>query len=218
MAAKRQHADAGMCCVWTLDWGAQLLMWAALRVLAMPQVHLLRRPLLVIKMTVGSYDLAASIHQILSIVSPLKAVVGPSLHEAKESFVHIVDEFSSNEEMLRLFNAADAYVSASQTGAFQLPLAEAAASGLPIIVPSGGAAEEIVDSTTTTFVASLLRPRATKDGFVVVPTHESLVTSMSHVLQDFTLRKKVVSHVLSFPPYDVYEFCSSIAYYMFALT
>ena len=74
-------------------------------------------------------------------------------------FLEVVGEDLSSAGMAALYRASDAYVTASMAEAFQLPLAEATAAGLPVIAPAGGAAEEVVEPSTALLVASTTRER-----------------------------------------------------------
>lgn len=56
----------------------------------------------------------------------------------------------------QLYAIADVYVTASASEGFGLPVAEAAAAGLLVICPAGGAAEEITDPDFTMYVESTL--------------------------------------------------------------
>ena len=107
----------------------------------------------------------------------------------EEAAVQILGDALSAHQMARLYGAADGYVSASMAEAFQLPLAEAAAAGLPVVVPSGGAAEEVVDPASAVFVDAVLKPRA-KEGFLIDPDRGSLAAALLRVLRDDELREK----------------------------
>ena len=73
-----------------------------------------------------------------------------------------------DKRLAALYRAADAYVSASMAEGFQMPLAEATAAGLPVIVPSGGAAEEVVHWASAEMVPSVVIPRRPALGGVVI--------------------------------------------------
>ena len=147
------------------------------------------RPLLVLKGLDGLYGSGSAIRRALD-GAQLSAHEGPSLRGQEEVDVQIVGDPLSSLEMARLYAASDGYVSASMAEAFQLPLAEASAAGLPVIVPSGGAAEEVVDPASAVFVDAVLKPRATDKGFLIQPERSSLTAAMLRVLHDKELRER----------------------------
>ena len=79
-----------------------------------------------------------------------------------ERYVQLIGDDLDAEGMAALYLAADGYASASMAEAFQMPLAEATAAGLPVIVPAGGAAEEVCDPVSATFVPSAVFERISK--------------------------------------------------------
>ena len=62
----------------------------------------------------------------------------------------------SRRALADLYRCADVYVTASKAEGFGLPLLEAAAVGLTIVVPAGAAAEEITEPSFTRYVESRL--------------------------------------------------------------
>ena len=66
--------------------------------------------------------------------------------------------------------------------AFQMPLAEATAAGLPVIAPAGGAAEEVVDPSAAVFVAATIEPRSIQPGVLIRADTEALVGALEAVL------------------------------------
>ena len=109
----------------------------------------------------------------------------------------------SRETVGELFRAADVYVTASRSEGFGLPIAEAAASGLAVIAPAGGAVEEITDPSFTKYVESRIteQPRERHDDGMSVMTHNGdcvtikasmshLVSTLEHVTKDQEFRQK----------------------------
>ena len=85
----------------------------------------------------------------------------------------IGDELSS-KGIAALFRAADAYVTAE---AFQMPLAQAMAAGLPVVAPAGGAAEEVVHPKVP-LVPSLLVRQNSLDGHLIVVDDRQLADAL----------------------------------------
>ncbi|KAL1526232.1 hypothetical protein AB1Y20_014955 [Prymnesium parvum] len=147
------------------------------------------RPMLVLQGLDGLYQSSKAIQDAL-LRHELRAHHGESIRDHDGIDVHVVGDRLTVDLMARLYAAADTYVSASQAEAFQIPLIEAAAAGLPLIVPSGGAAEEVANFETTVFVASILRPRPNAEGFLVQPEQASLAKAMLRAVNDMDLRSK----------------------------
>lgn len=147
-------------------------------------------PLLVLKDLDSIYSSELALKRALS-STHLSWHAGLSLPPSREVEVHLLGHTISASQMDRLYNAADAYVSASLAEAFNLPLAEATAAGLVVIAPSGGAAEEVADSGSALFVASTLRRRTSKEGFVIQPEEGGVVEAMRRAMEEETIRAKV---------------------------
>ena len=112
---------------------------------------------------------------------------GSPLHAAR--YVQLIGDDLSSEGMASLYRASDAYVSASMAEAFQIPLAEATAAGLPVIAPAGGAAEEVCDPYSATFVPSIVQDRRSenpKAGMVIRVDHAALVAALEKTLLNRT--------------------------------
>ena len=95
------------------------------------------------------------------------------------------------------------YVTASRSEGFGLPIAEAAASGLAVIAPAGGAVEEITDPSFTKYVESQIteQPQESHDDGMSVMTNNGdcvtikasmshLVSTLEHVTKDQKFRQK----------------------------
>jgi glycosyltransferase involved in cell wall biosynthesis len=91
-----------------------------------------------------------------------------------------------------LLQAADVYVSPYRAEGFNLPVLEAAACGLPLVITAGGAADEFTDAAFARRVAAaravsdaadthaLLRAR----GQHLEPDHEDLVAAILEAVRD----------------------------------
>ena len=75
-----------------------------------------------------------------------------------ESWVELIGDDLPRDRLVALYRAADAYVSASMAEAFQMPLAEAMAAGMPVVAPAGGPAEEFLDGESAVLVPSATTP------------------------------------------------------------
>jgi predicted O-linked N-acetylglucosamine transferase (SPINDLY family)/glycosyltransferase involved in cell wall biosynthesis len=93
----------------------------------------------------------------------------------------------SFEQTAALYQSADAYVTPYRAEAFNLPVLEAAACGLPVICTGGGPTDEFTDSTFALRVKSRLQ-YARVDGIPgaseLAPSVEDLTRQMRRVLQD----------------------------------
>ena len=59
-------------------------------------------------------------------------------------------------QMAALYNLADAYVTPYHAEAFNMPALEAAACGVPLIVPSGGPTDDFVYAPSTVFIPTVV--------------------------------------------------------------
>jgi glycosyltransferase involved in cell wall biosynthesis len=88
--------------------------------------------------------------------------------------------------MARLYAAADAYVSPYKAEAFNLPVLEAAACGLPIICTGGGPTDEFTTPQFARYIASQ-RIKTTVGGFEeeeLQPDQEHLAELMHGIIED----------------------------------
>lgn len=135
-----------------------------------------RKPLLVLK---GLDALYGSRRPTESVLLDAFADGPDHWHE----YVHQIYEDLARDQMAALYRGADAYVTASMAEAFQMPLAEALAAGLPIVAPAGGATEEVIDPSTTTLVPSVTIPRP--QGGVLISADQGLfVAALEQVLRN----------------------------------
>ena len=103
-----------------------------------------------------------------------------------------VGQSLSFDKLAALYHAADAYVSPYQAEAFNIPVLEAAACGLPVICTAGGPTDEFVTGDFGRFIASELRPAivphgpngAPRKGFRLVPDGGHLATLMTDMIGD----------------------------------
>jgi glycosyltransferase involved in cell wall biosynthesis len=90
------------------------------------------------------------------------------------------------EQMAELYRAADAYVSPYLANDFDLPVLEAAASGLPVICTAGGPTDEYTTDEFALRVAAQAQPSPQDPGsgaVVLVPDLDSLVQQMNAAVE-----------------------------------
>jgi glycosyltransferase involved in cell wall biosynthesis len=90
------------------------------------------------------------------------------------------------EQMALLYQAADAYVSPYRAEGFNLPVLEAAASGLPVICTRGGATEDFVTAAFALKIDSKPRPVMIEGqtGELLEPSLDHLVALMHQVVEE----------------------------------
>jgi glycosyltransferase involved in cell wall biosynthesis/tetratricopeptide (TPR) repeat protein len=103
--------------------------------------------------------------------------------------VVLIDEDLSDIEMAALYRACDVLVHPYRAEGFAMPVAEACACGLPVIVTDGGATSDFVTEKTGFLVASERVPFTTEapyeaDGWVLEPDAHDLAARMVEVHQN----------------------------------
>lgn len=96
-------------------------------------------------------------------------------------------------EMAQLYQAADAYLSPYHGEAFNLPVLEAAACGLPVICTKGGPTDEFTDPEFALRINAESCPGIGPGGepdFFLEPDHDHLVALMEKVIEDDEWRKQ----------------------------
>ncbi|HVX83784.1 MAG TPA: glycosyltransferase family 4 protein [Phycisphaerae bacterium] len=91
------------------------------------------------------------------------------------------------EEIARLYQAADAYVAPYRGEGFNLPVLEAVASGLPVIVTRGGPTDAFTNDTVARYVATEREPFQAEDGqegVALAVSVESLTEQMLAAIAD----------------------------------
>jgi len=101
-------------------------------------------------------------------------------------------ESFSNRKMAILYQAADAYVSPYRAEGFNLPVLEAAASGLPIICTGGGATDDFVTDEFARRIESTRVSRKIEDEELsaLQPSVEHLIALMSSAIEDESWRMR----------------------------
>jgi glycosyltransferase involved in cell wall biosynthesis len=98
-------------------------------------------------------------------------------------------------ELARLYQAADAYVSPYLAEAFNLPVLEAIASGLPVICTRGGPTDDFTTDDVALKIQSKIRPARTEEGglgFALEPSLEHLIELMRQAIarRDLAVRAR----------------------------
>jgi glycosyltransferase involved in cell wall biosynthesis len=110
--------------------------------------------------------------------------------EDMPEILYIEDEFNE-ERMANLYRACDVFVSSYRGEGFSLPTLEAMSSGLPVIVPRGGATDDFVDDNVGWLIAAEKRSVGRKvyghmldrDAFLLEPSAHHLQEIM-HTVYD----------------------------------
>ena len=108
--------------------------------------------------------------------------------EHMPEILYITDEFNENQ-MANLYRACDVFVSSYRGEAFSLPTLEAMSSGLPVIVPRGGATDDFIDQDVGWLIAAEKRSVGRKvyshmldrDAFLLEPSAHNLQEIMREV-------------------------------------
>ena len=126
-----------------------------------------------------------------------------SQHLVDSGAIEYIGTSLSFEHMAELYQAADVYVSPYRGEGFNIPVLEAAACGLPVVVTKGGATEDFVLPSFALKVAAEERPVSVEGGAQtgqwLVPNVEHLRQQMQHAMHDEKLvaraRREAPSHV-----------------------
>ncbi len=115
----------------------------------------------------------------------------PRVAQAVASRLSYVGDGLPFEEMARVYQAADCYVSPYIAEGFNMPALEAAASGLPVICTAGGPTDDFVTDDFALRIASKLRPVVTEDApdaMGLLPDREHLIHLMLRAVDDAQFR------------------------------
>ena len=108
-----------------------------------------------------------------------------------ERVIFVVDDEMSDEDISDLYNVADCYVSPYKGEGFNLPVLEAMASGLPVIVTAGGSTDDFVFAPSAVKIPSRIVERYADRGddpslrvynpLQLHVEHDDIVKAMKHV-------------------------------------
>lgn len=112
----------------------------------------------------------------------------PLVAAAMASVIYCGEDLS-NSAMSRLYRASDAYVSPYLAEAFNMPVLEAMASGLPVIVTKGGPTDDFCRNEFSLKIESRLVAHAEDPGKHLEPDIDCLVGHMARVVEDGRFRE-----------------------------
>lgn len=130
----------------------------------------------------GSLDMLKGMAGRLTSVQ--RAVLAPRLTYSGQAL--------SIDRMAELYQAADAYVAPYSGEAFNMPVLEAAACGLPVICTAGGPTDDFTTSNFALHIDSTIVPTKPfpghddADGFALQPDFEHLIQLMSMIVENGT--------------------------------
>jgi hypothetical protein len=109
--------------------------------------------------------------------------------------VHYIGEQWSMDAMALLFQAADVYVSPYHAEGFNIPVLEAAACGLPLIVTGGGATDDFVTDDFARKIKAHWEPARFEDvlGKQLFPDLDHLIDLMQSAMDDESWRRSASS-------------------------
>ncbi len=109
-------------------------------------------------------------------------------HAVAERLTYIGDSYML-DDMIALYQVADAYVSPYRAEGYNLPVLEGAACGLPVICTAGGATDDFTTSDFALYVDAIL-----DDGRrMLVPSTESLIDRMTRCIEDGDWRARAAN-------------------------
>lgn len=124
------------------------------------------------------YNSFERLHHLASLLTPEEiGLIAPNL-------VFYGDDFSVSE-IAALYQAADAYVSPYQSEAFNLPVLEAAACGLPVICTSNGSTDDFTNETFAKKIQSKLYDFG-NEGIGLSPDLNHLIFLMKEMIENKT--------------------------------
>lgn len=99
----------------------------------------------------------------------------------------------TNRQMAATYGAADVYVSPYSAEGFNLPVLEAVACGLPVVVTKGGPTDDFVPAASGLFVESRLVAGPEGKGEHLDPDFPSLVDAMGRAALDPSIRSRALA-------------------------
>ncbi|HET7085477.1 MAG TPA: glycosyltransferase [Rhizomicrobium sp.] len=103
----------------------------------------------------------------------------------KDRMTYFGDPFS-NDKMAKLYQVADTYVSPYRAEGFNIPVLEAAASGIPVICTDGGATDDFVTNDFARKIESQKSPVPGQEqpAYRLEPNLEHLIALMESAIED----------------------------------
>ena len=115
--------------------------------------------------------------------------IDPAATDAALGSIVYLGKDLSPEDLSTLYRAADAYVSPYHAEGFNLPVLEAIASGLPVIVTAGGPTDDFCRDEFALKIESRLVTQPDRLTKHLKPSVDSLVTHMSRAVDDAEFRR-----------------------------
>jgi len=120
--------------------------------------------------------------------APLRELVD-SLAAQGKLYLDVIGSDLSGERLGEMLRAADVYVSPYRAEGFNLPVLEAAASGLPLVVSSGGATDEFTHTSFALYIET--EGRSGEDGsFYLEPKVGAFTSALRRAVVDARWRKR----------------------------
>ncbi|MGO9993433.1 MAG: glycosyltransferase family 4 protein [Steroidobacteraceae bacterium] len=103
--------------------------------------------------------------------------------------IRYIPQNLSRDEVTRLYRATDAYISPYRAEGFNLPVLEAMAAGLPVIVTRGGATDDFCLERTGLKIAADFVSDDERE--YLEPRVDSIIEQMSRMVEDASLRERL---------------------------
>jgi glycosyltransferase involved in cell wall biosynthesis len=127
-------------------------------------------------------------------------VLQPSLDEARRlcdaardpalaTAIRYVDNNLPWEMISRLYRSVDAYIAPYRAEGFNMPVLEAMAAGLPVLVSRGGASDDFCSEEHSLKIAT--DPKVCEGGDYLEPRVESIVQQMNRVVEEAATRERL---------------------------
>lgn len=120
----------------------------------------------------------------------LENVLTPAENSRVLDRLHYIGGRLANAQMAAMYGAADAYVSVYSAEGFNLPVLEAVATGLPVVVTAGGPTDDFVPRECGLFVPATLVSGGDGKGEHLDPDFMGIVEAMGRVALDVDLRRR----------------------------
>ena len=103
--------------------------------------------------------------------------------------IRYIPQNLSCEQVARLYRSADAYIAPYRAEGFNLPVLEAMAAGLPVVVTRGGATDDFCPEEAGLKIAA--DPMAGESGEYLEPRIESIVEQMARIVEESSTRQRL---------------------------
>jgi glycosyltransferase involved in cell wall biosynthesis len=149
-------------------------------------IHRRSHPKSVLVLKGGDYLYGPVLHASLEEARRLSAEVqNPALGSA----IRYVNNNLSWETISRLYRSADAYIAPYRAEGFNLPVLEAMAAGLPVLVSRGGASDDFCGAEHRLEIAT--DPMVCDAGDYLEPRIDSIVQQMNRIVEEPATRQRL---------------------------